>query len=363
MYLNSAARGLVPREAEDACHDYFVARADLQGRAGELSRICQRCKSGVAGLMGASAEDIAFVGSTSDAISAVYDMLDWRAGDNVVVTGDELEFPSVLIPGWRLREQGVELRRVDHDAWSVSPQRVADAVDARTRLVFVSHVSYRTGHRFDLHALSEAVRARGDVLFAADVSQSLGVASVAAAACDFAVSTAFKWTLGAHGVAVLYWNRERVADPRPPFIGWHSVVNDAAAPYALKPDAARFEAGNVAYLPVFTLDAGVRMIASTGVQPVSEHVLELGDRLMHGLARLGLPCITPQRPAGRAGIVSWEDSECQRTARALAERGIVVTGSAGRVRVSMHLYNGAGDVDALLDALRGGDGVRRAVSE
>ncbi len=42
---------------------------------------------------------------------------------------------------------------------------------------------------------------------------------------------------------------------------------------------------------------------------------------------------------------------------ALAEEGILVTGSAGRVRAAMHLYNDDADVDRLIAAMR-----RRSIS-
>jgi cysteine desulfurase / selenocysteine lyase len=353
-YLATAGQGLLPASCEAGARRYFDIRARRSAQS--LDDVYDECKEQVATLLGVSADTIAFTGSTSDGINSVYACIDWRPGDNVIIVDEALEFPSVVAPARALEGSGVEVRqvlanRMVGSAQTVSPADVAAAVDSHTRLVIVSHVSYKTGFRFDLAEVSAKVRAAGNAWFAVDASQSLGVVPVDAQACDFVVSTGFKWTLGAHGAAIFFWNKSRTGDCAPPATGWHSFVNENGHRARLKSSAERFEPGNPAYLPISVLNCGLRTLADAGTNNIAHHVESLAGCLFEGATKLGLPVTTPRPAHQRAGIICWSDLDCASTALALADRGIDVTGNAGRIRASVHVYNDAGDVERLLDAM------------
>jgi selenocysteine lyase/cysteine desulfurase len=355
-YLYTAGEGLVPRSALDATRRYFDDKVRAGAGRQSHSVVERDCRTAVARLLGGdvSADEIALLGSSSEGLNAVYNLIDWQVGDNLVTIANDLEFPSVVLPAARMEQlgRGIEVRAVQHDGWIVSPESVIDAVDDRTRLVVLSHVSYRTGFRHDLEALGAGIRARNsDTVFAVDATQSLGVVRVPARACDFLVATSCKWLLGPHGLGVLFWNRERLPDVVPASIGWYSVVDDLQFPYDLKPDAGRFELGGPNLLSIYALLEGVNLLLSTRIERIEAHVIELGTRLIEGLRPLDLQLITPDNAGLRAGIVAWLDASPSTTAEALAEAGILVTGSSGRIRAGIHLYNDASDVDRLVDAM------------
>jgi len=352
-YLLTAGEGLAPRSVLDATRRSFEDKAG--GTAGRRAQeaVERDCRAGLAALRGAEPDEIGLLGSSSEGVNAVYALVGWSPGDNVVIPVDDLEFPSVVLPALRRERDGVEVRRVPHEGWDIAPEEIAALVDARTRLVFLSHVSYRTGTRIDLERAAALIRQRNpEALVAADVTQSLGVVPVPARACDFLVATACKWLLGPHGVGVFFWNRQRRPDAEPAGIGWYSVVDDLHFPYDLKPDAARFELGGPNMLGISALNEGVRLLNEVGVDRIERHVLSLGGRLLDQLAPLGLPLMTPADPGRRAGIVAWEDPDCAATARRLAGQGIAVSGSAGRIRAAVHLYTSAAEVDRLGRAMR-----------
>ena len=355
-YLYTAGEGLVPRTALDATHRYFgdkVRAGDGRSAQAEVERAC---RDALARLMGVdvAGDDIALLGSTSEAINAVYALIDWQAGDNLVTVTNDLEFPSVVLPAARMTQSGqaVEVRVVEHHDWIVEPADIAALVDDRTRLVTFSHVSYRTGLRHDLEAISALVRKRNPrAIVAVDATQSLDVVHVPARFCDFVIVTSCKWLLAPHGLGVLYWNRDRLPDVEPASVGWWSVVDDLHFPYELKPTASRFELGGPNLLSIYALLEGVNLLLETGIERIEEHVVTLGSRLLAALRPLGLPIMTPDDPRQRAGIVAWLDPDAPATAAALAEQGIFVTGSSGRIRAGMHLYNDDSDVDRLASAM------------
>lgn len=353
-YLLTAGEGLVPRGVIDATRRYYENKVRAGAGWERHKEVERECREKLARLMdGASAEDIALLGSASDGVNAVYAVIDWQPGDNIVLPVNALEFPSTVLPAVKRARDGVDVRTVGHDGWIITPEQIAAAVDARTRLVFLSHVSYRTGHRFALPAVSDAIRrVNPETIFAVDATQSLGVVPVEADACDFMVVTSCKWLLGPHGIGVFYWNRARRPNIEPAGVGWSSVVDDLAFPYELKPDAGRFELGGPNLVAIYGMQPGLDLLLETGVRNIELHVLALGTRLLDGLQSLSLEIITPGDPELRAGIVAWLDADPRVTTAQLSQRGIEVTGSSGRIRAGIHLYNDEADIDRLLEAMR-----------
>lgn len=80
-------------------------------------------------------------------------------------------------------------------------------------------------------------------------------------------------------------------------------------------------------------------------------MLALGGILRRALTERGLPLLTPEASEWRGPNIcfAWPDSDGLQ--RALAERGVLVWGGEGRIRVSFHAYNDEGDIERFLAAL------------
>jgi selenocysteine lyase/cysteine desulfurase len=340
------------RSHDLACQRFGQLKSGGMAGRDEMFRVYARAKAGVAGMLGQPAERVAFLSHASEGLNQAVAAVDWRPGDNAVVA--DLEYPSLVYPVARLRARGVEPRVVRSRDHYVSIDDLAAAVDARTRLLLVSQVSYLTGQRLDLARCAEIARSRGAWL-AVDATHALGVAPVDGGLCDFLVSACYKWLLATHGVGVFAYDPERVGAPEPWTIGWHSVERRGgmADPLAmpLRADASRFEAGNPSLLGLFVLDSALSALAPYATADVLEHVLALGSELIEGLRRRGRSVVTPEAPAERAGNVCFLCPDAAGLVARLAERGVLVWGSEGRVRVSVHLYDGAEDVARFFDEL------------
>jgi hypothetical protein len=186
----------------------------MAGRVAQEAEIA-RARAGIARAWGVDAASIGFVGNVAEGVSIVAESLDWRDGDNLVV--DANEYPSVVGPFLARRNPRVTLRQ----ARGTAPDRFAECVDARTRVIGVSYVSYLTGERHDLSALRALADSVG-ALLVVDFTQAAGYLPIEASIADFAFSACYKWLLGVTGVAVAYWNRARQPEWSPASAGWYS---------------------------------------------------------------------------------------------------------------------------------------------
>ena len=353
-----AAGGETPmlKSHRQAIDQFMIDKSLGEPGRERFEAVFSRCQQKVGQLLGVPAQDIAFLSSSSEGVNLLVYALPWQAGDNVVVC--DVEFPSDVLPWTRLQEKGVEIRVVSHRNWAIHLEDIEAAIDERTRLVAVSQVSYFTGQRLPLAALSKIVRA-GDALLLVDATHAAGVVPVEARYADILVSSCYKWLLGVHGAAIFYWNRQRLPNLEPPFVGWHTgiTIPDWQAPtaYALKPDAGRFTPGNPSFISLYILENALNRLLEIGIPLIEEHVLELSGQVWDGLHRAGWEMMTPQTAMQRAGNVCFMTSEIGRITAGLEERGVIIWGGyggVGRVRVSTHLYNDEQDVERLLATLQ-----------
>jgi cysteine desulfurase/selenocysteine lyase len=289
-----------------------------------------------------SADDIALLKNTSEALSVVAYGLHWRRGDNVVST--DQEFPSNRIPWESLRSFGVELRAVDVRGPSPEDALLA-AVDGRTRLLTVSSVQYATGLRLDLARLGEVCGERG-VLFCVDAIQSLGALrmDVQKIRADFVMADGHKWMLGPEGVAVFFSRPEARERLRLRQFGWHMVEvpgDYERGDWEAARSARRFECGSPNMLGIHGLHASLSLLLEVGMDQVERQVLEHAERLLCDVrSSPELQLITPDGPGCHGGIVTFRAPGCA-TPHLFAElqaRGVICAQRAGGVRFSPHFY-------------------------
>jgi cysteine desulfurase / selenocysteine lyase len=351
-WLYTGAEG-PPLATQAAAFGRYLANRAL-GPAGrdEHTAVEQRLRERLARMLGLRPEDIGLVSNSSEAINMVANSLRLEPGDNVVL--NDLEYPSVVLPWLRLASLGVEIRLARHTDWSMPPTLITSLIDKRTKLVGLSHVSYHSGWRHDLAAISDSAGQVGAQVMV-DATQSLGVIDIPTELIDVTIASSYKWLLGGHGLGIIGWNQRRRPLPLPAGVGWRSLpqifTDDRFEHYQLREDARRFELGFPSYPSIYQLDDSLAWLCQFDTLQVEKHVLALGGKLLEGLAELGKKLLTPSEPHRRAGNISFSAQNGEAVAAALSERGIYCWGGDGRVRVSIHLFNSEDDIARLLGAL------------
>ena len=316
-----------------------------------------RVRELAARLINAPPDSIALTRSTAHGISLLAQGLNWNAGENVV--GATGEYPANVYPWMALRQRGVEFRQAKPIDGRITADGVFSLVDARTRVVALSHVEFWNGFRVDVEAIGDACRRRGIVL-AVDVMQSVGALTVDVARMpiDFCAAGAGKWLLGPPGIGFCFFAPELLERIRPVIVGVGSVAGrDRYFEYDLTfaPSARRFEESVVSLLDTAAFGAGLDLLLDVGVGVIEERVLALSARLAEGLDRCGCAMVEPW-PRSRAessAIVSFRKPGVMAAAvlRDLTAAHVIARTHQDFVRLSPHFYNTEEEVDRVLEVM------------
>jgi selenocysteine lyase/cysteine desulfurase len=362
-YFDHAAVAPISRPAADAVAKWLTDAAEAGNPKWlEWVKGVEAMRAGAAAMIGAHADEIALVANTTGGITLVAEGIDWRDGDNVVTLADE--FPSNVYPWFNLADRGVETRRVPTErSGELDLNRLAEAIDDRTRIVSVSWVGFATGYRHDVRAISRIAHERGALVFL-DAIQGLGAfpIDVNEFGVDFLAADGHKWLLGPEGAGIAYIRREHLEKLRPFGSGWHSVVPGQDYTHIelnLRPTAARYEGGSQNNAGMLGLGGSLQLLAELGTESVAAAILDITDRACERLTEIGATIVSDRRlehrnGEQRSGIVAFElpgRGNPLAIKRHCMKQNIVLGVRAGRLRISPHAYNNEEDLDRLVEAL------------
>jgi cysteine desulfurase/selenocysteine lyase len=354
-YLDSAAEGLPLPSGEEALQLYFALKSKGSPGRKQLHEEERAACRALARLLNGREEDIALVASVSDALNIFANSLEWRDGDEVVVS--DMEFPSGVLCWLRLERLGVRLRVVPTRRGMISLDDFSRVIGPSTRVVCASHVSYKTGTCIPFLADLGRLAHRHGALLAVDATQSLGRVPVCLDEVDFLVASSYKWLLGVHGLGVAWLSgaaRDRLS---PGALGWYSLdklfTPDRFTSYHAKAGTRWMMCGMPVLPSICVMRRCAEFLLETGVAKIERELRPVVEALRSGLVKLGRDVLTPPGPEYASGIVSFAHPECERIGAALEREGVIVWSGDGRVRASVHLYNDGGDVDRLLRVLAG----------
>lgn len=357
-YLNHAAVAPWPRRASSAVSQFAEQNATLGARDyPQWLKIENRLRERLARLLNApTSADVALVKNTSEALSFVAFGLDWRAGDQIVISDEE--FPSNRVVWEALQPQGVEVIQVSLAGADPEADLLA-ACTPRTRLLAISAVQYASGIRLDLDRLGHGCEQRG-VLLCIDAIQQLGALpfDVQQSRCAFAMADGHKWMLGPEGLGVFYCRSDLRPQLKLHEYGWHMLEHAGdydRGDWQPARSARRFECGSPNMLGAVALEASLSLLEEVGMHQVAASLNERMEWLRAGLHQLpGIELLSPAQPERSAGIVTFRlaGSANQALFEQLRAEQVVCALRGGGIRLSPHFYTPAGVIDDTLALLR-----------
>ncbi len=368
-YLDTAAEGLPAPGCAEAFAQYCLDKQ--QGTPGRkyFHGVEEETLALAARLLGTARSNVAFMSNASEALYVLADSIDWKPGDEVIIS--EIEFPSNITPWLRLRDRGVRVNVVPAERGALRWESAAERISSRTRMISLSLVSYKTGSYLTGVPLLAAEAKRVGAFVSIDATQALGRCPVSLEGVDFLIASTFKWMMGPHGLGLVYLSPEFREHLQPISLGWYSVT-DGFEPhrfeqYTLKEGAACLSAGMPNFPSLYAFRESLKFILDNGVGSFHEELKPLVEELRIGFERLGCDMLTPPDSEQSSGIVAFSHPNADVIGAALQREGVVVWGGDGRVRAAVHLYNDRGDVErclaSLAPVLRGSDVLSEKLTE
>lgn len=221
VYLNHGSFGACPTpvvEAQARHRDRMEADA-VRFFVEDIWGLLDRSRDALAPIVGTDTANLVFVPNATTGVTTVLHNLALRAGDEILVTGNEY---TACVNNCRAAAARAGVNVVAATLpWPIpGPEAVVDAVlskvTARTRVAMFSLVTSATGTRLPVEALLAALNARGiDTIL--DAAHGPGCVPMDLDAWNptFATGNCHKWLCAPKGAAFLYVRPNRQAGFRP----------------------------------------------------------------------------------------------------------------------------------------------------
>jgi len=342
IYLDGNSLGVLPRTTaarvqQVVTQEWGTGLITSWNKAGWMD-LPLRVGDKIGRLVGAAAGELVVADSTSvnlfKVLSAALSISQADAPDRTVILSERSNFPTDLYIAEALaRERGFELVLAE-------PDELPGLLGARTAVLMLTHVNYRSGRMHDMAALTRAAHAAG-ALTVWDLAHSAGAVPVDlhAANADFAVGCGYKYLNGGPGAPAFVWVHPRHVDRFwQPLAGWigHAAPFEFTPGYRPAAGISRYLCGTPAVLSLAALECGVDTLLAAeplgGMAALRQKSLAL-TRLFAAQVEATCPGLTlasPRDDAQRGSQVCFSHPEiAYAIVQALIARGVIGDFRAG----------------------------------
>ena len=337
IYLDGNSLGRQPSAVgevlERVVHDEWATRLirgwnegwlDISGSVGDL----------IGALINAQPGEVTLAENTSVCLYKVATAALKTRSDRTKLVTDSENFPSdiqILKSACSSAGHNHRLEVVDTSSGADPMAQLVAALDDSTALVSLSHVSYKSGWRWNLREVNELAETCG-ALVLWDFSHSVGAIpiDVATERVGLAVGCTYKYLNGGPGAPAFIY----VSDDHPqlvnPVAGWFG----SAAPFSFDPTSPpaigieRFLTGTPHVVSAALVEPGVQMLLNAGIRRVYEKSVALSERFIElsdqHLAHFGFEVRSPRNSDQRGSHVALFHPYAQAVGLALINEQSVI---------------------------------------
>jgi len=375
IWLDNGATTQKPRQVIDRISHYYEhENSNVHRGAHELAArstdAYEASRETVAKFLGAPSKDnIVFVRGTTEGVNLVANsfvkpML--NPGDEILLT--ILEHHANIVP-WQLiaQETGAVIKVAPVDATGqIILSEYARLFSPRTKFTSVTHVSNALGTITPVYEMVQIAHSHG-VRILVDGAQSVAHTplNVSALDADFFVFSGHK-IFAPTGIGAVY-GKSDVLEEAKPYQGGGNMIRDVTFERTIyNPAPSKFEAGTGNIADAIGLGAALDYVLQVGLPSISAYEHELLDYATCELTRInGLRMIGTAKE--KASVLSFvlDGATTEQVGKHLASHGIAVRaghhcaqpilrhyGLEATVRPTLAFYNTAGEIDALVRAVR-----------
>ncbi|HSB62394.1 MAG TPA: aminotransferase class V-fold PLP-dependent enzyme [Vicinamibacteria bacterium] len=338
-----------------------------------------RATAAVARYIGASADDVALVNSTTHGLAVAYQGLSLGPGDEILNTAHDhvVHLETVRLVSERCGASARQVRLFEgHDASAATTdplvRTLRNAISPATRVLGVTWVHSSSGLKLPIRPLAEALREVNEhrepgrrVTLLVDGVHGLGADDprVAETGIDVFVSGLHKWMLAPRGTGIVWARPELWARMRPINFSYNAedlyVAWIEGRPPRPPARASWFGLGGFqAYEHIWAIPAAVEMHEAMGPARVKERILTLNGTVREELSKMPhVRLRTPRDPELSAGITAFEVEGLSphEVVKKLRTHRVIASVSPYRptyARLSFGIANSEADVDRAVAAVR-----------
>ncbi|MEO8414170.1 MAG: aminotransferase class V-fold PLP-dependent enzyme [Ginsengibacter sp.] len=315
-------------------------------------------------IINAAPQQIAIIPSASYGLQSVVNNLPVTNGNHAVTVWAEFPSGYYAISGW-CQQHDKELKIISPPGnltergkrWN---ERIVDAINNDTAIVLMSGIHWADGTKFDLQKIGERCK-EVNALFVVDGTQSVGALpmDVTSFHIDALICSGYKWLLAPYSIGFAYFS-ELFNNGIPVEGSWmnrsnaenFSALSDYVDEY--KPGAARYNVGefsNFILAPMF--NKSLEQIIEWNVNAIGEYCSNLIKPLIQLLQEKNFWIEDENYRANHLfGFLLPQTISKTRLLEELRARKIYVSLRGDWIRVSPHVYNIPGDIEALNEVLK-----------
>ena len=376
VYLDNGASSQKPDVVIDAVtRAYREEYANVHRGLHYLSNLATEKYESVRGIVSkflnaADESEIILNTGTTEGINMVaygWAMEHLQQGDNIVLS--VMEHHANIVPWHFLRERiGIELKWVNiDDEGNLDPQSVIDAIDKKTKLVAITHMSNVLGTIVDVKTICHEAQSLG-VATLIDGSQGAVhmPVDVQDIGCDFYPITGHK-LCGPTGSGAIYVKAERMVEMRP-FLGGGDMIKEVHKDKVIYNDPPmKFEAGTPGIVQTIGFGVALNYMMNIDLKNIAKYEAELKEYALTKLTALNWLRLQGQ-PGNRGAIFSFtmeNAGHAHDISTILDKKGVAVRagqhcagplmdhlGITASCRASFAFYNTKSEVDTLVEALQ-----------
>lgn len=363
IYLNTGTFGPLPISVIQTMQERLQAEWQ-NGRLGrqafrDLADIYMQARKSTARLLNADLFEIALTESTGEGMNIIISGFNWQAGDEVITTNHE--HLSALLPLSQMRDRfGIVVRVVDLGPRADRPllEAMRALITTRTRLISLSHVTWTTGTRLDVHAVAQLGHDYG-IPVLIDGAQAAGAIplDVKALDVDFYALPMQKWLCGPDGTGALYMRHASLHHVTPTFVGYWSVKDEESTQWELNENAQRFESGGRQTAALAGQGVALNWLEEVvGLPWLFERIKDINRYAASALQQVpGLTLLTPT--PGESGLLTfrfkeYDEAEMVRQLQEQYRIQIRSIPSLKALRLSTGFYTTEEEIETLVQTLR-----------
>jgi isopenicillin-N epimerase len=306
VYLNNGTVGSSPAPVLRAIFDGYnetekMAQSDPEDYPIWGYAAWNEFRDPLAAFVGCKRDEIALLRNATEANSYIANGVDLKAGDEVLMT--DQEHPGGEHP-WDLRAKryGIVVKKITLPKPVPNGAAVlnlfSDAMTARTRVLFFSHITTATGVVLPAKELCALARSKG-ILSAVDGAHVPGMMSLNLheLGCDMYSSSPHKWLQATKGSGFLYV-RDEVIDRV-----WSTIATEGWEDTKIR--AERFQRIGSSNVPaLWGLRASIKLASDIGMERIEKRHRKMADYILGEMVKRGAESWTSPDAALRCGIAT-----------------------------------------------------------